>query len=120
MQSTYSPIHFLLRFVFDETLLITLLVPTDFPLLPSPCALCPVLAVLSRSLGANLLVYQLYALINLVPPSKSLIDCDTTSNTNTQPHAYTAQSRLLIRSLGDGAIIFSGFAGFLTKRARKE
>lgn len=32
---------------------------------------------LSRSLKANLLVYQMQALINLVPPSKSLIDRDT-------------------------------------------
>lgn len=55
---------------------------------PPPCALCPVVVVLSRSLGANLLVYQMYALINLVPPSKSLIDCDSLSD----KHMYSTDS----------------------------
>lgn len=48
--------------------------------LPRICLLptcSPLLTVLSRSLQANPPAEQMYPLINLVPPSKSLIKCDT-------------------------------------------
>ncbi|KAK5854845.1 hypothetical protein PBY51_005001 [Eleginops maclovinus] len=48
--------------------------PPPPPPLPPPRALCPFVVGLSGSLRANLLVYQMHALINLMPPSKSLTD----------------------------------------------
>ena len=63
----------------------------------------PPVGVLSGSLRANLLVYQMHALINLMPPSKNLADRDTVSHTHTharthaRKHTHTLSSSCLHR-----------------------
>lgn len=53
------------------------LVPPHSPPPPFPPPMGCLCHQLSRSLKANLLVYQMQAIINLVLPSKSLINQDT-------------------------------------------
>lgn len=59
------------------------LVPPPSPPPPFPPPMGCLCHRLSRSLKANLLVYQMQAIINLVLPSKSLINQDAVSNANT-------------------------------------
>lgn len=58
------------------------------PICPSPLLSLPhpLSATLSWSLGANLSVHQVHALINLVPPYKSLTESHTHTHTHIRRH----------------------------------